>query len=86
MVADQKFPSCVWTGEELRDFIGKYLGPAFEKAGLTTEIWLGTINAPEPYKEIMKNETQSYDVFASTVLRDPDAYKYTTGVGYQWAG
>lgn len=86
VVADQKFPSCVWTGEELRDFIGKYLGPAFEKAGLTTEIWLGTINAPEPYKEIMKNETQSYDVFASTVLRDPEAYKYTAGVGYQWFG
>lgn len=86
VVADQKFPSCVWTGAELRDFIGQYLGPAFEKAGLTTEIWLGTINAPEPYKEIMKNETQSYDVYASTVLRDPDAYRYTAGVGYQWAG
>src|SRR5690625_3864829 len=26
VVADQKFPSCVWTGEQLREFIAKYLG------------------------------------------------------------
>ena len=28
-IADQKFPSCVWTGEQLRDFIRDYLAPAF---------------------------------------------------------
>ncbi|MGZ4161951.1 MAG: glycoside hydrolase family 30 protein, partial [Neobacillus sp.] len=33
VVADQKFPSCVWTGEQLREFISDYLGPAFEKHG-----------------------------------------------------
>ncbi|SDZ57202.1 glucosylceramidase [Evansella caseinilytica] len=86
VVADQKFPSCQWTGVELRDFIKDYLGPAFEKYGIKAEIWLGTINAPEPFTEWMEDRTEDYDVYAGTVLRDPEAYKYTSGVGYQWAG
>ncbi|OMF30754.1 glycosyl hydrolase [Paenibacillus sp. FSL H8-0548] len=86
VVADQKFPSCVWTGEQLREFIRDYLGPAFEKHGLDTEIWLGTINAPEPWDEWMKKKVQDHSSYAHTVLSDPDAYKYVKGVGYQWAG
>ena len=86
VVADQKFPSCVWTGEQLRDFIRDYLGPAFEKHGLDTEIWLGTINAPEPWDEWMKKKDQDFNAYANTVLSDPEAYKYVKGVGYQWAG
>ncbi|WP_159888620.1 glycoside hydrolase family 30 protein [Paenibacillus puerhi] len=86
VVADQKFPSCVWTGEQLGEFIGDYLGPAFEKHGLDTEIWLGTINAPEPYQELMKKTTSDYDVYAGAVLSNPKAYPYIRGVGYQWAG
>jgi glucosylceramidase len=86
VVADQKFPSCIWTGEQLREFIRDYLGPAFEKHGLDTEIWLGTINAPEPWDEWMKKKVQDHDAYAHTVLSDPEAYKYVKGVGYQWAG
>ncbi|NEW09183.1 glycoside hydrolase family 30 protein [Paenibacillus sp. SYP-B3998] len=86
VVADQKFPSCVWTGEQLREFIRDYLGPAFEKNGLETEIWLGTINAPEPWDEWLKKKTADHDAYAHTVLSDPEAYKYVKGVGYQWAG
>ncbi|NRF93772.1 glycoside hydrolase family 30 protein [Paenibacillus frigoriresistens] len=86
VVADQKFPSCMWTGEQLREFIRDYLGPAFEKHGLDTEIWLGTINAPEPWDEWMKKKAQDHDAYAHTVLSDPEAYKYVKGVGYQWAG
>lgn len=86
VVADQKFPSCVWTGEQLREFIRDYLGPAFEKHGLDTEIWLGTINAPDPWQELMKKTTSDFDTYANTVLSDPEAYKYVKGVGYQWAG
>ncbi|GIP59694.1 glycoside hydrolase family 30 protein [Paenibacillus sp. FSL W8-0186] len=81
-VADQKFPSCVWTGEQLRDFIRDYLGPAFREHGLTTEIWLGTINGPDPYRQ----ENTDYDVYANVVLSDPEARQYISGVGYQWAG
>ncbi|SFE15046.1 glucosylceramidase [Paenibacillus algorifonticola] len=86
VVADQKFPSCVWTGEQLREFIRDYLGPAFEQHGLDTEIWLGTINAPDPWLELMKGTTNDYDAYAGLVLSDPEAYKYIKGVGYQWAG
>lgn len=86
VVADQKFPSCVWTGEQLREFIRDYLGPAFELYGLDTEIWLGTINAPEPWDEWLKKKNTGFDAYAHTVLSDPEAYKYVKGVGYQWAG
>ncbi|MCK0471813.1 glycoside hydrolase family 30 beta sandwich domain-containing protein [Halalkalibacter sp. APA_J-10(15)] len=86
VVADQKFPSCVWTGEQLREFIRDYLGPAFKRHHIETEIWLGTINAPEPWDEWMKGKAQDHDEYAHTVLSDPEAYKYVSGVGYQWAG
>lgn len=86
VVADQKFPSCVWTGEQLREFIRDYLGPAFEQHGLDTEIWLGTINAPEAWDEWIKKKATDFDAYAHTVLSDPEAYKYVKGVGYQWAG
>ncbi len=86
VVADQKFPSCRWTGDQLRDFIKNYLGLAFEKHNISSEIWLGTINAPEPYVEWLEDYTQDFDVYAGLVLRDPKAYKYVKGVGYQWAG
>ncbi|NFH91835.1 glycosyl hydrolase [Clostridium botulinum] len=86
VVADQKFPSCKWTGQQLCDFIKDYLGPTFEKNNIDSEIWLGTINAPEPYVEWLEDYTQDFDVYAGLVLRDPKAYKYVSGVGYQWAG
>lgn len=82
VVADQKFPSCVWSGEQLRVFIRDYLGPRFAAAQLPCEIWLGTINAPEFLKEV----GQDYDDYAGLVLSDPEARQYIKGVGYQWAG
>lgn len=88
-VANQKFPSCMWTGEELRDFIRDYLGPAMERAGLSTELWLGTINAPGcDYNRLIfdKWATEDYDYFANTVLMDPAALRYISGVSYQWGG
>lgn len=88
-VANQKFPSCMWTGEELRDFIKDYLGPAFCAAGLNTEIWLGTINAPGcDFNRLIfdKWATEDYDYFANTVLTDEKALQYISGVSYQWGG
>ncbi|MEK0315807.1 glycoside hydrolase family 30 protein [Cohnella sp. 56] len=81
-VSDQKFPSCVWTGEQLRDFIRDYLGPAFREHAVDTEIWLGTINGPDPWQ----NKNSDYDVYANVVLSDAEARQYVSGVGYQWAG
>ncbi|WP_024747037.1 glycoside hydrolase family 30 protein [Levilactobacillus namurensis] len=83
---DQKFPSCCWTGETMRDFIKDYLGPTFKRAGLNTEIWLGTINSPLEDTEMTKDETTDYPVISETVLSDPEAYQYIKGVTYQWAG
>jgi glucosylceramidase len=73
-VADQKFPSCLWSGDQLREFIRGYLGPAFARAGLDTEIWLGTLN------------TADYDGYVNAVLSDPRAHKLIAGVGFQWDG
>lgn len=88
-MADQKFPSCLWHGSDMRDFIKGFLGPQFRKNSINTEIWLGTINGPfvdfrwpgygAPYEDF-------YDQFANTVLSDKDARKYISGVGVQWGG
>lgn len=73
-VADQKFPSCKWTGAQLRDFIRDNLAPALRRAGLDTEVWLGTLN------------TADYDGFVHQVLSDPRAHRAIAGVGFQWDG
>ena len=72
--SDQKFPSCLWTGAQIRDFIRDDLGPAFEAAGLDTEIWAGTI------------ERGDFNEWAGTILSDPTTAKYIKGLGFQWAG
>lgn len=88
-VANQKFPSCMWTGDELKVFIRDYLGPAMRRAGVDTELWLGTINAPGcDFNRLIfdKWATEDYDFFANTVLSDPEALQYISGVSYQWGG
>ena len=71
--ASQVFPSCVWSPEELRDFIGKYVGPVFEREKVSAQIWLGTFN---------NNQFSAFE----TALSDPVAAKYISAVGMQWAG
>ena len=80
---DQKFPSCLWTGDQFREFIGCYLGPLFERNGIDASIWLGTINAPEMDDRRLYTD---YDHYANLVLSDPIARRYIEGVSYQWAG
>lgn len=83
--SDQKFPSCLWTGSAMRDFIRDYLGPCF--ADHSCEIWAGTIERgahlgwqPEAF------DGDSYQNWAHTILSDPGARQYVKGVGYQWNG
>ncbi|HIZ56922.1 MAG TPA: glycoside hydrolase family 30 protein, partial [Firmicutes bacterium] len=85
-VSDQKFPSCVWTGEELRDFIREDIGPLFAESGMDTEIWLGTLNCP--YEDYGGWEWQktNFNRMANLVLRDPEASRYIRGISYQWGG
>jgi glucosylceramidase len=74
--ADQKFPSCLWSGEQFGQFIGVYLGPLFRKLGLDTEIFLGTLNGDDNY----------FNEYANAVFHDPAASNFVKGVSYQWAG
>jgi glucosylceramidase len=67
------YPSCQWTPEELRDFIGVYLGPTFQCEQTGAEIWLATFN---------NNNLQNYE----TILSDTRAAQYISAVGVQWAG
>lgn len=69
----QIFPSCTWTATGLKTFIGQYLGPEFEKQGLKTQIWMGTIERPS---------VENVD----SIFTDSLASKYIVGAGFQWAG
>jgi len=70
----QNFPSCQWTGKQEQTFISDYLGPRFAADNVKAQIWLGTINDGD------------INHYAVPVLSDPDAAKYVSGIGYQWAG
>jgi glucosylceramidase len=67
------WPACTWRPEDMAYFLGKFLGPKFEEEQLSTEIWLGTINAGNPN-------------YVRTILDNKDAAKYLSGVGFQWGG
>ena len=78
MFSDQKFPSCVWTAEQLAEFIEVYLDPAFQKHKINTEIWLGTMNGGS-------DAQTDFDTFAFKILNSP-ASRCIKGVAYQWGG
>ena len=71
--AVQTWDSCIYTGEEERDFIKKYLGPALEKNNYLDKkliIW-------DHNRDVMVKR-------ARVVLSDPDAAKYVWGTGFHW--
>lgn len=68
-----KYSSCPWNPQDLAYFVGKFLGPQFEKDGLDTEIYLGTCNRDNPD-------------WSRTALNDRNAKKYWAGEGFQWDG
>lgn len=72
--SEQRFPSCIWTGEKLRDFIRDDLKPIFEELRIDADIWLGTIERAE------------YDAWVGPTLTDPKARDAISGIGFQWAG
>jgi len=79
--SNQVFPSCVWTGSELAEFIGGYLGPALEDENV--DIFFGTINGPETDSRYRWTQ---YSDYLGVAMQDEKARKYIKGVGYQWAG
>ncbi|HEX8329381.1 MAG TPA: glycoside hydrolase family 30 protein [Hymenobacter sp.] len=72
-MATQKWESCIFTGEEERDFIKSYLGPTLEKSGLGTK----KLIAWDHNRDLLYQR-------ASAVLDDPAAAKYVWGIGYHW--
>ena len=83
VTSDQKFPSCLWSAEQLKEFVSKYLGPLFEQFHINTQIWLGTINATG-WNECPGSNR--YNLYANPVLDDSETYSYIHGVSYQWEG
>lgn len=65
------WPSCTWRPEDLAFFIGKFLGPQFERDSLATRIWLGTVNSGDPN-------------FSRVILQNKEAAGYIKGIGMQW--
>jgi len=72
-MAKQKWESCIYTAEEERDFIKRYLGPTLQKQGLSGKKLIAWDH----------NRDQVYQR-ASTILEDPAAAKYVWGIGYHW--
>ncbi|HWB28347.1 MAG TPA: glycoside hydrolase family 30 protein [Chitinophagaceae bacterium] len=72
-MAKQRWESCIYTGEEERDFVKGFLGPTLHNSGLADKkliVW-------DHNRDLLYQR-------ASTVLSDPEAAKYVWGVGYHW--
>ncbi|MBC3540768.1 glycoside hydrolase family 30 beta sandwich domain-containing protein [Rufibacter sediminis] len=72
-MAKQTWESCIFTGEEERDFIKEYLGPTLHKSGMKDK----KLIAWDHNRDLIYQR-------ASTVLNDPEAAKYVWGIGYHW--
>ncbi|MGB8353959.1 MAG: glycoside hydrolase family 30 beta sandwich domain-containing protein [Chthoniobacteraceae bacterium] len=71
------YPTCLWTGYQLREFIADYLGPTLHDRKTNVEIWLG-LNGDPP------NNGNDPDDRLPAVLGDPKASAFVTGVGFQY--
>ena len=71
--AVQTWDSCIYTGEEERDFIKNFLGPALKRNKYLNKklvIW-------DHNRDLMVERSRA-------VLSDPDAAKYVWGTGFHW--
>lgn len=73
----QVFPSCVWSGDQLGEFIGKYLGPKLKTDHPDIELWVGFNGDPQNDGDNINNRLIS-------VLENPEADKFLTGIAYQY--
>ncbi|MEO6732471.1 MAG: glycoside hydrolase family 30 protein [Ferruginibacter sp.] len=72
-MATQKWESCIFTAEEERDFLKKYLGPTMEKEGHGDKkiiVW-------DHNRDLMFQR-------ADVIFNDPEAAKYAWGMGFHW--
>jgi O-glycosyl hydrolase len=71
------YPSCHWTAERERDFIGDHLGPALLKAGLRTQIWCYDHN----YNVEPSGDSPGLS-YPRTILSDSKAAQFVDGVAF----
>jgi glucosylceramidase len=72
-MAKQRWESCIYTAEDERDFIKKYLGPTLQREGLGTK----KLIAWDHNRDLVYQR-------AVTILNDPAAAKYVWGIGFHW--
>lgn len=80
--AVQRWESCIYSGEQERDFVKRHLGPALERAGLLTP---ADLNSASSKKLIVWDHNR--DILfdrARAVLEDSAAAKFVWGVGFHW--
>lgn len=73
-MACQDFPSSLWNGQQMHDFLKNYLVPEFKQQKINATIWLGTINDGD------------YEAYAKPVFGDKQLAPKLAGIGYQWDG
>ena len=72
-MATQRWESCIYSGEEERDFLKNNLGPTMKKEGLGDKKIIGW----DHNRDLLYQR-------ASTLLDDPEAAKYLWGIGFHW--
>ncbi len=69
----QDYPTCGWSAQLMTRYIRDFLGPLFQTRLPEREVWLGTISNP------------SSKSIVDTVMSDPGASSFVTGIGVQWS-
>jgi glucosylceramidase len=72
-MAKQIWESCLYTAEDERDFVKKYLGPTLQKNGLGNK----KLICWDHNRDLIYQR-------ATTLLSDPEAAKYIWGIGFHW--
>lgn len=74
---DNPYTTCLWTGDQLREFLGDYLGPMLKKQSFDIELWVGFNGDPIHGGENVNNRL-------ITVMEDPRASSLIDGIGFQY--
>jgi glucosylceramidase len=72
------YPTCLWNGPQLREFVADYLGPTLRDRKTNVELWLGTLNGDR------SNNGDNVNDRLVTVLEDPKANAFITGISFQY--
>ncbi len=81
LFADQKFPSCVWDGEDMAKFLEDYL---IDELNGVAQVWYGTVNGPENYGgEFL---THRHNNYLNLAMQRPKCREGIKGASFQWAG